>query len=130
MNINNINSITSYNKFLEHLGPFGKYQIKLTLICSFFWLFSGIIKTIFDKEIFCNVNEELPFLTLSTIVGLFAGSYLSNYYKRNKILIGFTILFLVGSVILVTCPIIKDISIYMISFSQYSIVICSSCIIY
>ncbi len=132
MNLNEINSIKKYNKFLNHINSFGKFQKKISIITLLFWIFSGTVRTIFDKEVLFNANEELPFLTFSIIIGLFSASYFSYYYNRRTTIIILAIIFTTGSLILLVCPqeAALKCAIYMVSFSQYSICICASCIIF
>jgi hypothetical protein len=103
MNINEINSIKQYNKLLSQLCPFGKFQKKITAITLLFWVFSGFVRSIFDKEVLLNVNEELPFLTLSIIAGLFSAPYFANYYNRRNTIIILAAIYTVGAFILLVC---------------------------
>lgn len=128
-----IDSIGKYNKLLRHLNPFGWFQRKLLALSICFWAFAGIVRTIFNKEIFCNSDEDLPFLTLSIITGIFGSAYLSYYYNRRLIMLILSGIYSFGGLLLILSFaegwIIK-IGLYMVSFAQYSITILASCILF
>lgn len=132
MNLTEISSITEYNRFLSHLNPFGWFQRKIAFITILYWLFAGFIRTIIDKEVVFNTNEELPLLTLSIVLGLFFAPCFAYYYNRKITIITLAGIFTVGASLLLACPndVVSKIGIYLVSFSQYSICVCASCIVF
>jgi hypothetical protein len=133
MNLTDVNSITNYNKLLQQLNPFGWFQKKLMAITLAFWTFAGIARTIFNKDVFCNTDDDLPFFTLSIIVGIFASAYLSFYYSRRVIMLGLSGIYSFGGLLLILSFAegwIVRIGLYMVSFAQYSICILASCILF
>ena len=133
MNLTDINSISKYNKCLQHLNPFGFFQKKLLAISISFWIFAGIVRTIFNKEVFCNSNEDLPFMTLSIMLGIFSSAYLSYYYNRRIIMFGLSAIYSLGGLLLILSfaeDWIIKIGLYMVSFAQYSICILASCVLF
>lgn len=132
MNLTEVNSIGKYNKLLGQLGSWGWFQKKLALFSLLFWLMAGIVRTIFNKDVFCNSNEQLPFFTLSIIAGLFVSAYLSYYYNRRKVMMGLSALYTVGGLLILLSFTegFEKVGIYMVSMAQYSVSVLASCIMF
>lgn len=57
MNLTDINSITKYNKFLQHLNSFGWFQKKIISLTILYWMYAGILRTTFDKGDYFNIYD-------------------------------------------------------------------------
>ncbi len=57
MNLTDINSITKYNKFLQHLNSFGWFQKKIISLTILYWIYAGILRTTFDKGDYFNIYD-------------------------------------------------------------------------
>lgn len=103
MKFTHVKTNSEYNTLLLNLNPWGKFQIRMYIICLLFWMFAGIYATSFELS---YKSFQCPYALGAFIaLGILFFSWLSNIKGRKFSTISASIICFVGFILCLVCTI-------------------------